>query len=521
MLPGKTYAPEDIVQVLVRRWWLFALLAVVGAATAYGIARRLPDWYRSETLIMLEPQRVADEYVKSIAPAGPDERQATLETQLTSRLRLERIIAEFGLYGSPTGVTPTEDVVMAMRSDITVKAETRESFRVSYVSHNAKTAQAVVERLSSLFIEENARNRESIADNTNTFLDSQLADAKRQLIEQEKKLEQYRERYGGELPSQSGTNLQAMQNTQVQLQQLADVADRARERRLMLERQLADLQAEIPDEPIVAPPGSPENARLSTAQQLANARVQLDVLLARYKPDHPDVRSQRRTIRDLEAKLAAEQAQAAADPSLASKPIAPAELQRQRRIRDLKDQINDIDRQLEARQVQENKLRGILAQYEAKLDAMPKRESDLVELTRDYATLQQTYQSLLAKRQDAKIATNLERRNIGPQFRVLDPPKMPERPFSPNRLLIDIGGAVGGLVLAGLISALLEYRDSTFKSDDEVERLLNLRVLALVPHMTNQAKARVRRRPFKAAGIAFVLIGPVTTLVAATMQLPV
>ena len=56
---------------------------------------------------------------------------------------------------------------------------------------------------------------------------------------------------------------------------------------------------------------------------------------------------------------------------------------------------------------------------------MPKRESELVELTRDYTTLQTTYQSLLAKREESKIAANLERRNIGEQFKVLDPARVP------------------------------------------------------------------------------------------------
>ena len=87
-------------------------------------------------------------------------------------------------------------------------------------------------------------------------------------------------------------------------------------------------------------------------------------------------------------------------------------------------------------------LRDVVADYQAKLDAVPTRESDLVELTRDYDTLQTTYQSLLAKREDSKLAANLERRNIGEQFKVLDPARVPERPFSPNRLMIRPAAAV-------------------------------------------------------------------------------
>ena len=143
-----------------------------------------------------------------------------------------------------------------MRTDITVQVEgaagrnkDSSSFRILYVSGEAKTAQRTTERLASLFIEENLRDRANVTEDTNRFLESQLEDARRRLEEQERKVEQYRLRYSGQLPSQASANLQAIQNVQLQLQSLREATDRARERRLIVERQLADLQN--PD-PVVA-----------------------------------------------------------------------------------------------------------------------------------------------------------------------------------------------------------------------------------------------------------------------------
>jgi uncharacterized protein involved in exopolysaccharide biosynthesis len=166
---------------------------------------------------------------------------------------------------------------------------------------------------------------------------------------------------------------------------------------------------------------------------------------------------------------------------------------RERRLRDLKSQVEDIDRQIGEKQEQERQLRGIITTYQTKLDAVPKHESELVELTRDYATLQTSYQNLLEKREESKIAANLERRNIGEQFKVLDPARVPERPFSPNRLAIDGGGAGGGLALGAAITLLLELMDTTLKNEENVVRLLNVRVLGLVPMMLS-AEDRRRRR---------------------------
>jgi uncharacterized protein involved in exopolysaccharide biosynthesis len=206
------------------------------------------------------------------------------------------------------------------------------------------------------------------------------------------------------------------------------------------------------------------------------------------------VRSLQRSIRDLETKQQQERLEARTDDESTDRPVSAAEVVRQKRLRDVKAQLGDVDRELIEKQDQENRLREVIADYQAKLEVVPTRESELVELTRDYTTLQATYQSLLAKREESKLAADLERRNIGEQFRVLDPARIPERPFSPNRPLIVLGGAGVGLVLGLLIVVLFEYRDVTFTRDDEVARLCKLPVLAMVPLMIADAERRSTRR---------------------------
>jgi polysaccharide chain length determinant protein (PEP-CTERM system associated) len=500
MLPGKTYTPEDIVQIGWRRkWWLITPL-VLGTAIAVAVGRSMPDTYRSETIIMLLQQRVPDSYVKSTVTAGLQERLTTLNQQILSRSRLERIILDFDLYSAERKILPMEDVVEGMRNDIDpIKIENGASFRLSYVGQDSKTVQKVTARLASLFIEENTRDREDLAEDTNQFIDAQLEDARRRLIEQEKKLEEYRRNHSGELPSQSTSNLQMIQNAQLQLQSLAEAEDRDRERRLLLERQLADLDYPDPltaDSTVAVPPSSGEDGSSggTTAQQLEAVQERLRAAELRLTPDHPDIRYLRRTAKDLEAKLEAEARQASSKPEK-PRPPKPAEIARQRRIRDLQAQMGDIDRQLRDKQEQNRRLMSTIADYQSKLGALPKRESELVELTRDYTTLQQTYASLLQNRESSKLALNLERRNIGEQFRVLDPAKEAERPFSPNRPLIHFIGAAAGLGLGLLLVGLFEYRDSSFRTEDDLVRVLNLPVLALVPTIP----AKPDRHPLRRA----------------------
>jgi polysaccharide chain length determinant protein (PEP-CTERM system associated) len=512
MLPGKKYTPEDILRIVWRRKWLLLLPAVLGAFGAYAYGRRLPNLYKSETLILVVPQRIPDSYVKSTVTAKIEDRLPTIKQQILSRSRLERIISEFNLYTEERRTMLLDDLVARMSTvEIDVKIEQGEAFRVSYISRDPVVAQKVTERLASLFIEENNRDRENLAESTSAFLDTQLEDAKRRLIEHEKRLEEYRRQFSGQLPTQLASNLQVIQNTQMQLQVNAENTNRDKERRLLIERQIADLQQEIP-RVVSAAPMSPDGVSGAPAiQQLETARERLKVLETRLTDEHPDVRTLRRTIRDLEERVQIEQAAAASAASAneSRKALTPAELAQQKRLRDLKLELENIDMQLAQKHENEVRLRQTIQELQAKVDAAPTRESELVELTRDYATLQATYANLAAKREDSMIAANLERRQAGEQFKVLDRAKVPQRPFSPDRLRLNLMGTAGGLLLGLLIAGFLELRDSTLRTEDEITRWLSVPVLAVVPVMVSPveiAREAKRRRVGVTAALVLGMI---------------
>jgi len=484
----------------------------LGLATAPFVAERIPATYKSETLIMVIPQRVPDSYVKSTVTATVEDRLPSISDQILSRSRLERIIGDFGLYAELRARVPMEDVVARMRQDIgPVEIQKgQQSFRVSYMSREPQMAQKVTARLASLFIDENSRDRENLAESTNVFLESQLEDAKTRLLGHEERLEEYRRLHSGELPSQLESNLQAIQTAQLQLQSLSESANRARERRLLVERQLVDAQTQLVSAPQPVST-NPQDGQLpqSPAQQLEVAEKALDVLKLRYTADHPDVRKMERTIRELKDRVAEEARRPAPPTPLPSAAQSPAELARQKRIRDAQADLDVIDHQLSSSQAEETRLRAVIADYQQKVEAVPKRESELVELTRDYDILKKTYDSLLTKREESKLAANLERRQIGEQFRILDPASLPARAANlSRRLAFSVAPAIIGLALGFLLGAFLEYTDSSFNHEADVARLLELPVLALVPAVVSDKErrgARVRRILCDLAGVATVL----------------
>jgi protein tyrosine kinase modulator len=500
--PRRRYSAGEIAAIVLRRRWLVLLPFAVGLAAIPFITPLVPELYRSETLILVVPQRVPDSYVKSTITETIESRLPSISEQILSRSRLERIISDLDLYKKERARQVMEDVVRRMRADITVTLAPKslDSFRVSYVNTDPATARKVTERLAGLYIDQNLKDREIQAESTNQFLEAQLQDAKTRLLQQEKKLEAYRRAHAGQLPSQLQGNLQATQNAQLQLQALNETMNRARERRLLIERQIADARAYAAPPPATS---SQDTPGLSPAQQLEVAKARLETLRIRYTPDNPDVIVLERAVADLEKRVAREQDPTKTD---APKALSPD----QKKVLDLQAELDVIDHQLKAGQAEEARLKQVIAGFQGNINAVPTRESELVELTRDYTTLQAQYTSLLTKREESKIAANLERQQIGEQFRVLDPASLPERPFNRSQRLGAIGsGAIGGLVLGLLLTAFLEFRDTSFRREEEVAGLLHLPVLALITVIGSDEDRRAalrRTRLLDAFGVAVLLM---------------
>ena len=524
MLPGKKYTPEDLLRIAWRGRWILFVSFVACALGALLVSRFSPNLYQSDTLIQVVPQRVPEEYVRATVTGRIEDRLQSLSQQVMSRTRLERIIQELNLYPEARQTGLMEDVVQQMRSRIKVDiARQADTFTVSFVAGDPRTAQRVTERLASLFIDENLRDRGNLAEATNDFLQSQLTDARRRLEEQEKRLEAFRTTYSGALPTQQQANMQAMHNTQLQVQAIVESINRDRDRRLMIERVYNDTKADL-DAALAAPPPSiamspagdpalPGGAPLTAAQQLEVAKASLAQLELRLKPEHPDVVRLKRRIEELERRAAAEALQQPLSPTGESggRPVTAEQASQQRRLTEMRAEMESLDRQIVFKENEERRLRAVIANYQRRVDAVPGLESQWVALTRDYETLQKTYQELLAKSEDSKVAANLERRQIGQQFRVLDPARLPERPISPNRVQINLAGVALGLLLGVGLIALLEYRDTTLKSESDVVLTLSLPVLAVIPVSSTPAEqARRRRRRRLTSTAALVAIVAVT-----------
>ena len=331
MLPGKTYTPQDFVAIAWRRRWLIVAPTIFATILAVGIALLLPNRVPVGNDGLVVPQRVPESYVRTTVTSRIEERVRSIREQILSRSRLERIIEEFNLYAVERTKLPMEDVIERMRDNVGTRIVRTDAFTVSFTSDNPQIAQKVTERLAGLFSEENMRDREVQAESTNRFLQTQLDEARLRLTEQEHRVELYRREHAGELPEQVNSNLQAIQNAELQIQTLTQSLNSDRERQLILERQLAD--ANSPDAPLTPPNavGNPNPAQpLTVEQQLQAAETVVRNLETRVTALHPDLVQARAAVAKLQQQRAAEQTAASHPDAVNLSQSAP---QAQRRTR--------------------------------------------------------------------------------------------------------------------------------------------------------------------------------------------
>lgn len=508
MIPNKQYSFDSLLEIARRRKWLIVVPALLIATAAAAVIKNLPNLYRSESLILVVPQRVPESYVRSTVTTRIEDRLQAISQQILSRTRLEQIVGDFNLYPRERARQELmEDIVERMRSeDIRIDIVKGDAFRVSYAADDPRIAMRVTERLASLFIDESLRDREILADGTNQFLATQLDESRRHLVQTENKLEEYKRLHNGQLPDQMAANLQGLHNTEMALQSLGEALNRDRERRIAFERTAADLVDEINTAPA---PAEAANANADLAKTLEDElRIAQQSLLAvelKLKPDHPDVKRLRRNVVELTKRVEAQ----ALEGTLASRPsrqivMDPA---KKKRLADARAELENLDRQLESKIAEESRLRGVLGMYQARIEATPIREAELAALSRDYETLQKTYSSLLQKKEESQIAANLEKRQIGEQFKILDPARMPERPASPDRPRLYAIALLAALLIGFGLAAAAEYFDKTLRTESDVRAALNLMVLATVPYMRDAGAAaqRWRRRLAFGAGAASVI----------------
>ena len=509
---------SGLLEILRRRRMLAVLPFLFVLTAAVSLAVFLPSLWTARSLVLVNRQAIPERYVTPTVQADIEARLLTLSQEILTPERLTQIARQYGLYRNARS---TDDLVDRMRKDIRIELmdqreqRGRESrsflFTVSYTAANPVVAARVANTLSSLYIEENGRQREQAAASTSEFLGTQLRDLRERLQTQERQITAYKEKNLGELPEQKDVNLRTLERLQQQLQLAHENNRRATERRQMLTNALGEIDTTVATTaPSTAGPSvTPAD---TAAARLNLLRQELAMTQTRFSDRYPDVVQLKEQIRVLEAKVEAEKQAAAALPKAVA---GPKRVGRDLRVPPENAYVASLMTQLDQATVEAKtsaeEIRGIngqIAFYTRRLENTPKHEQELAILTRDYDTSKELFKSLLTKRGEADMASELELRQKGENFRVIEPARLPERPAGPNRFRLLLVGLALALGASGAAVVLAEQVDTSFRRVDEIRSTLPLPVLSAIPRITTeQDRVRtLRQRRWATAAVGFGLV---------------
>ncbi|HWR37603.1 MAG TPA: XrtA system polysaccharide chain length determinant [Clostridia bacterium] len=481
---------SDIWAVAVRRRWWLLVPAFLVWTVVFGVSWFVPSEYKSETVILVEQQKVPEQYVVPNVSSDMQQRLQSMTQQILSRTRLLKIIEDFKLYPSLRGRKAPDELVDRMREDISielVRAGNRNdltAFKIYYSASNPLVAQQVTNQLTTLFIDENLRAREQQSQGTTDFLERQVDSARQNLEQQEARLRDFKLRYLGQLPAQLQPNVQILSGLQGQLVAATGARDRAVQQNTYLTSLISQYKSTTSSKDGKDADLSGIGAAASADQQLETLRVQLAELQSRYTNQHPDVLKLQQQISETE-RLREKMATEPPKFSASDGKITPlAQLNSQLKANQLEIQSTDKEIKL---------LQGHIAEYQGRLNITPLREQQISDLSRDYEQSKANYESLLAKKMQSSLATSLEKRQQGEQFRIIDPPSLPIKPTSPNRLLWSLGGLVVGLGLAFCATAVLEVLDDRLRGEQDLLETLRLPIIAEIPRLETSAEAASKR----------------------------
>jgi polysaccharide biosynthesis transport protein len=494
-----------------RRWWVLLPMFLCWAVVWVG-GWLWPASYQSEGLILVEQQKVPEQYVVPNVTLDLQERVQSMTQQILSRTRLQAVIDRFHLYPSShslSSLLQTGDPVEQMRKDITIdlvrsddKTGNRRgeltAFKISYSARSPELAQQVNSELTSIFIDENLKAQQQLSEGTTAFLDAQLVDARAKLEEQEAKVQAFKATHIGYLPTQLQGNVQILSGLQGQLQTAERTLDAAKQQKLYLESLQQQYQS----------------------AQGTDMRLELADLRSKYTDDYPDIVVLKEKIaetdklkKQIEAEVVSKQKTENATNNSVAAPAAAEQVERgsTTTMMQIESQLKSNQLEIQNYEKRQRALESNISAYQARLNLTPATEEELAVISRGYEESKANYDSLLQKQYQSQLATSLEQRQQGEQFSVIDPPSFPDKPSAPNHLLVSLGGLVLGIVVGFFLSALMELTDVRIRKERDLEGLVPTRVLVSIPHLGTAGEDRLRlqgrwKEIGAAIGIAILIV---------------
>jgi len=479
--------------VLIHHRWLSLATAILICAIGWITVQFIPDRYSSETRVYINTETALKSLLVGIAVDNNVLQNAAsvIERTLMARPNLEKLIQETDLKLKIDDTDPGQvaDMLSQLARDIRISSvsfgnrnESRNIYRITYTNTDPQLTKNVVDALLNMFVETILGTSRKDTFNAQQFLDEQIKLYDQKQLEAEEKLKRFKQQYANILPEAGGSIYANVNSLDTRIQETVLALRESESRTQSLQNQIETLISNAQDSGGAAGmPQDPLDIRIGALE------TRLDELLLQYTEQHPDVTSTRRVLAQLQQQRQEQLATTPADGSPRSAVLnSPLYGELNVLLGQAKAEISALTARLAEYQNRRNGMNEIIL-------SLPAVEAQLTSLNRDYEVTRELYQDLVKRRESSQLSYKAEQTGEDLQFRVLEPPLVPVKPSSPNRLMLDTMVLFASIAIGIGLSLLYEQIRPAFYTKRQINSTLNLPVVGVVSmFMTEQELIRRR-----------------------------
>jgi uncharacterized protein involved in exopolysaccharide biosynthesis len=518
---------SDYIAAIKRRRVLLVSIGLPILAIATALAIGLPDVYVSTGLITFSDATVSgqlptDKERASREKSYMDQYVASLSESVMSARSLTKLVKDVPEAVPADGTledamkdinrkTRVETVKMpVLDPDSSREREIISAFTVQYGSRNPEIAQKVSAWLTNQFMAVSRGNLLVRAKAAAQFYNVQAEQYRKDIADLESKLATFKAKNFGNLPELTDLNLNLLDRTQRDLDDIGQQQRALRQDKIFLEQQLVQARNAGTDEGMLQQLQAEYSKKLSTYDEnhpdMIALRRQIDAIKAgggavdslslaaqlqaqkqilaqarqRYSEDHPDVKRIERQIKTLQTRIASGEVNAG------NVVGSPAVVQ-------LKTQINAMDTQIAGLDRRSGELRTKLDEMERRVEQTPQTEREYKTLTRDLELAHAKYDEINKSMMDSELTSAAITSGRSDELSLVQAPSVPANPAKPKRVAIAAIGVMLAILLSLTAVVVAESVDQTVRGSRDVRRVLDLSPLGVIPQIQDAVTARRAR----------------------------
>jgi polysaccharide chain length determinant protein (PEP-CTERM system associated) len=483
---------------IVYRWPVVLLPTIVLPILVWGLVKELPKEYKVSAQILVQESISVNPFLEDMSvPWTVRERLPVIQAIIISRATLEKALKHLGELTGKEPPMELDDKIRLMRSQISVYGMGGGLIAIDFVGSSPERLYKGLVYLVDVLVEAMLRPQKQSLEDASRFLDKQIKETKATLVKLEKDIEKFKKEHVEELPEVFQANLQSYMTNQTTLLDRQTELRAARMRKQNLEQRLRVYN------PVAR----------GLESNLIEAKTKLSQLKSVYTDEHPEIRALEAHIAQLKKERKAANLDEKGDINISALEsaakmrtvVAPGTRRMDSRsgtsstgstvegrtddlfTSDLLD-YKAVSAEVSALEGSVNELNKHGRETLDSVKSFATTERFLQSLLRDFEVKQNTYTSLLARADEAKVTKALSMFDEDQQIVLIESPRMPTSPIGFTSHLNTVVGLIAGLLLGITIVILVEFASDAVRNKGEIERLIGMQIVGTLPLLSGDSK---------------------------------